>query len=92
MVPKIPERIRDERSSIIKKIVERSNLEYRKMFIGKTLEVIVETKKNGHYSGKSENYLDICIQTEIKLEAKKKYKTLFNSIEQNFNMGRVVEL
>jgi threonylcarbamoyladenosine tRNA methylthiotransferase MtaB len=90
LLPKIPERIRDERIAVVKKISDESNRKYVEKYINKELEVIIENKKSDHYMGKSDNYLDICIKSNEILEPKKIYKVLFTGIEKNINWGRVV--
>jgi threonylcarbamoyladenosine tRNA methylthiotransferase MtaB len=90
MKPKIPERIRDERVNIIKNIVEESNLKYRNTFLNKNLETIIERKKGKYYTGKSDNYIDMTIDSTKELLPKKKYNIYFSKIENNTNYGTVI--
>ncbi len=90
LMPKVPERIKTERLKILKNIVRNNNFNYRKKFINKVLNVIVERKKNDFYTGKSENYIDINITTKIPLIPKKKYKIILNSIEEDMNFGELI--
>ena len=90
MTPKIPERIRDERIDQVEEMVNESNYRYRKSFEGKKLEVVIEREKEKFYTGKSENYLDVLIESDKKLFRKNKYEALLTSVENNKNHGRVV--
>ncbi|HOV15872.1 MAG TPA: MiaB/RimO family radical SAM methylthiotransferase, partial [Spirochaetota bacterium] len=92
MTPKIPERVRDERIKILNEIVKVSNYNYRMIFIGKKIETIIERSKSNFYSGKSDNYIDLKIITDKKLQSKKRYQILFESInEKGENIGRLVD-
>lgn len=90
ITPKVPERIRDERLKKIKLLVDEMNLNYRTKNIGKVLDVIVERKKHGIYMGKSENYLDMVIVTNKVLSIKKRYKVIFDKIENDKNYCSLV--
>ena len=54
--------IKEERS---KKIIELSNIvqrKYNELYIGKTLEVLVEEKHGEHFRGHTKNYIDVNIE------------------------------
>ena len=87
IIPKVPERIRDERIEIVNNIVKEDNLRYRNRFVGKNLEVIIEKKKNGFYSAKSDNYIDFIIETKEILREKKIYTIKFDKIDNDINYG-----
>ncbi|OHD08402.1 MAG: tRNA (N(6)-L-threonylcarbamoyladenosine(37)-C(2))-methylthiotransferase MtaB [Spirochaetes bacterium GWD1_27_9] len=87
MPEKVPERIRDERITQLKTIVENLNLNYRKQFVNKTLETIIEKKHHNYYTGKTDNYIDLKIFSQENLISKKKYNVLFKNIEGNTNIG-----
>ena len=89
IIPKVPERVRDERLEIINSIVKEDNLKYRNKFLGKNLEVIIEKRKNGLYTAKSDNYIDFVIDTEEILEEKKMYWIKFDKIDNDLNYGKL---
>jgi threonylcarbamoyladenosine tRNA methylthiotransferase MtaB len=63
MPDQIPEKIKSERSEIIRKISDNSKLNYRKSFVGKHQRVLVEKiLRNGFATGYGENYFPIIIQ------------------------------
>ena len=87
---RVCERIRDERVKKVKKIVDEMNCNYRKKFINKKLEVVIESKKNGYYTGKSENYINFFINSDNKkLDIRKRYNVLFTKIENNLNYAKL---
>lgn len=53
----IPENVKKERANYLIKIGKIKKSEYIKKFLGSELEVIFENKKNGFFSGTSDNYI-----------------------------------
>ncbi|MBO5289040.1 MAG: tRNA (N(6)-L-threonylcarbamoyladenosine(37)-C(2))-methylthiotransferase MtaB [Spirochaetales bacterium] len=80
MKPKIPERIRDERVNIITSMSKNLTVDYAKGFVGKTLNVLIERKVEDFFLGKSENYLDVKIKTDKKLQQKELYEVRIESV------------
>ena len=63
MPNQVPEKIKTERSEVIRKISDNTKLNYRKSFKGKTQNVLVEKiLKNGFATGYGENYIPVLIQ------------------------------
>jgi threonylcarbamoyladenosine tRNA methylthiotransferase MtaB len=59
----IPEKVKTQRSEIIRKLVDETKLNYRKSFIGKSQTVLIEKiDKDGFASGYSENYVPALIK------------------------------
>ena len=83
MLPKIPERIRDERVSIVTSMVKNLTVDYAKKFIDKVLDVLIERKIDDFFSGKSENYLEVRIKTNLNLLPKEIYQVKVESINQD---------
>lgn len=83
MIPKVPERIRDERVQIIGELNSIFSLEYAKKFLGKVVTVLIEKKDKFFYKGKSENYLDIFISADSHLEKRKIYPVKIIQIKEN---------
>ncbi|MFA5337752.1 MAG: tRNA (N(6)-L-threonylcarbamoyladenosine(37)-C(2))-methylthiotransferase MtaB [Candidatus Omnitrophota bacterium] len=53
-----------ERFRRLKSITDSFALEYKKAFMGKTLNMIVEERKSGYVYGYSENYIKLCVKSE----------------------------
>lgn len=83
--PKIPEYIIKERLNILKREVSEMNLNYRNRFLGKNLEILIEKKENQIYKGKSENYIDLIVETDQELSVKKRYSVKFEKINNDKN-------
>ncbi len=60
----IPENIKKERANYLIKIGKKKKSEYIKKFLGSELEVIFENKKNGFFSGTSDNYIKCFIDNK----------------------------
>lgn len=89
---KVPDFIVKERIIKLKNLVKQLNYEYRKNFLGKTLEMLVERKINNRYTGKSENYLDLELESNSKIELslKKRYKVKLEKISDNKNLCSLI--
>ena len=63
MLPdQIPEKVKTNRSEIIRKLVDENKLAYRKSFIGQNQRVLIEKiNKGGFASGYGENYVPVII-------------------------------
>ena len=63
MPEQIPDRVKTQRSEIIRQLSEKTKLEYRKSFVGKTQKVLVEKiDKDGFATGFGEHYIPVIIQ------------------------------
>ena len=89
--PKIPERIRGERMKILKSVVDSMNFEYRKRYVNRALDVVIEKKENNYFVGKSDNYINMSIESNALLKPKKRYNVLFTKIDNEKNFGIVLE-
>ncbi len=87
---RVCERIINERMKRVKSIVDELNYNYRKKFINKKLEIIIEGEKKGYYAGKSENYINLLVDKKKKLEIKKRYNVIFTKIENNNNYCKLI--
>jgi tRNA A37 methylthiotransferase MiaB len=76
---------------LLEQTVNKMNLDYRKKFINKELEVLIERTKDNFYFGKSENYIDLSVLSFLKLEKKKRYKVLFTEIDDDVNFGELIK-
>jgi len=55
------------RYKILKEMGERFSLEYKERFLGKTLSMICEEKKDGYLCGYTENYLRVFLKDKVPL-------------------------
>ncbi|GAQ94052.1 threonylcarbamoyladenosine tRNA methylthiotransferase MtaB [Thermodesulfovibrio aggregans] len=80
MPEQIPENIKKDRANYLIKIGKDKKSKYIKKFLGSELDVIVENKKNGFYSGTSDNYIK-CFITNSKLSEGDILKVIVNSVD-----------
>lgn len=83
MRPKVPERIRDERVKIITSMLKNQTKTYAEAFLGETLDVLIERKVDDLFCGKSENYLDVKIKSDVALLQKNIYKVKIESVNSD---------
>jgi len=77
----IPEKVKTERSEILRKVVEETKLKYRQSFIGKKQTVLIESfDKQGFAKGYGEHYLPVLIK-EQNLEHNNFYSVKISGIE-----------
>ena len=61
---RVPERVRDERAGILRKISDENYKKYVSRWLGKSVEAIVERKGDGVMYGTSGNYLKVVIDSK----------------------------
>ena len=83
MRPRVPERIRDERVKIITSMLKNQTKTYAEAFLGETLDVLIERKVDDLFCGKSENYLDVKIKSDVALLQKNIYKVKIESVNSD---------
>lgn len=82
MEDQIPEKIKSERSEIVRKVADESKRKFRQSFIGKSQIILVESfDKNGYAKGYGENYVPILVK-EKHLVKNTLVKVLIVDIEQ----------
>ncbi len=79
--PAVPERIRKERSALLRRLVSEKNLAFRKALVGKELEVTVI----GPGRGVTENYVKA--ELEGKFEPRKRYKIFISGVSEKGVVG-----
>lgn len=72
----LSEQIKHERTHKLIELSKSMAIEYRTKFIGQTLEVLVESKKDGHWFGRSSNYIEVEFTSAEQLENRIVYVTL----------------
>ncbi len=58
----LPHHVKKARVHELLKVVERKREEFKRKNIGKKLKILVENRKNGYYTGTSENYLRVLVE------------------------------
>jgi len=82
MPDQIPDKIKTERSEIIRRLSEKTKLAYRKSFIGKTQKVLVEKiDKDGFATGFGEHYIPVIIR-EKDLRQNSFYEVLISGVSK----------
>ncbi|MDI1472504.1 tRNA (N(6)-L-threonylcarbamoyladenosine(37)-C(2))-methylthiotransferase MtaB [Thermodesulfovibrio sp. 1176] len=89
MSEQVHEQIKKERVSILNELASRKRNKYLKNFIGKIVEVIVESRKNNLFSGTSDNYIK-CFFKDSKLQKGDLAKIIINNIDKNQAFGKLV--
>ncbi|MDI6714459.1 MAG: tRNA (N(6)-L-threonylcarbamoyladenosine(37)-C(2))-methylthiotransferase MtaB [Thermodesulfovibrio sp.] len=89
MSEQVHEQIKKERVSILNELASRKRNKYLKNFIGKIVEVIVESRKNNLFSGTSDNYIK-CFFEDSKLQKGDLAKIIINNIDKNQAFGKLV--
>jgi threonylcarbamoyladenosine tRNA methylthiotransferase MtaB len=65
MPDQIPDKVKTQRSEIIRRLSEKMKLDYRKSFVGKTQKVLVEKINNeGFATGFGEHYIPVIIRQQ----------------------------
>ena len=76
---------------ILKSVVDSMNFEYRKRYVNRALDVVIEKKENNYFVGKSDNYINMSIESNALLKPKNRYNVLFTKIDNEKNFGIVLE-
>ncbi|HOF02235.1 MAG TPA: tRNA (N(6)-L-threonylcarbamoyladenosine(37)-C(2))-methylthiotransferase MtaB [Spirochaetota bacterium] len=74
MSGKVADGVVENRMNKLENIVTKLNYNYKRSNIGRILKVLIERSKNNNITGKSENYLDIIVKTNLTLERKSIYE------------------
>ena len=68
MENQIDEKIKDERSKKLIQLSNKNQMEYNKLQLGKTFEVLIEEKKGDFYIGHTKNYILAAIKSDKNIE------------------------
>ena len=60
----VPADIKAKRSKIVKEITDKSQYEFMKKFIGIEKEVLFEQRQGKFFEGKTDNYMNVLVETE----------------------------
>ena len=66
----IPKKVKKERNRILTEMAREKSLKFKKLFVGKTLHVLIETTRDartGHLKGHSESYIQVHAQGDDSL-------------------------
>lgn len=87
---KTPERIRDERVSIIQHIANENTQAYRRQNVGLVTTAVAEQKKGSYWTGKTDNYLDIRIRSCNPLQQRAMYRVKLSLDDNGVMWGDVI--
>ena len=59
MHPQVPPRVKQSRSRVMREIAKRSAESYQQRFIGRTMDVLWESRANGCWCGLTDNYIRV---------------------------------
>ncbi len=76
MSDRVADGVVENRMNELENIVSTLNYNYKKSNIGRILKILIERSKNNSIIGKSENYLDIIVKTNLNLERKTIYEVI----------------
>lgn len=79
------------RAKKISEIASISMSNYINSYISKTVEVLVETTKNGYYHGHTSNYLDVYFKSDLSDLDNKIVKVVLDKSDGKIVYGRMVE-
>ncbi len=94
--PKVHNRIKNERSKILREVSEKKKRSFYQKFLGKKLSVIIETVKereNGEFlsSGYSENYIPVSVHTTDKITKNSLLKVKIVEVLEDKVLGKIVK-
>lgn len=88
MKPKIAERIRNLRIQRVIGLRDKMNLEYRSLYLNKSTRVVLEKQISYNlFTGKSDNYLDIVIESNKNLISKEIYEVKITKVSSDNTYG-----
>lgn len=88
---KIPYHIRKQRNTILAELAGQKNLEFRKSFVGKELEILVEyarDKKTGLLKGISDNFIPVLVEGPDSLK-NQLVNVKITQVEPDFTVGLI---
>lgn len=68
IVEKVDAAEKNRRSVVIRRISGQKSVEYHHQHIGQIVKVLFETEENGCWSGYTENYIRVVVQTDVTLK------------------------
>lgn len=87
----IDPKVKELRSKRIIEITNKTKEEFLNRFIGKTVTVLFEQKKNGYFEGKTDNYITVCVKNTEDLS--NTYRNVaIKRIEKGIAYGELTEV
>ncbi len=86
----VSERDKKARSEELRRLGLKKNLEFRRMFVGKTLPVVIEQhseNNDGHFKGMSDNYIRIAVRGVKKSHIGKQINVLIEEASDSKTLG-----
>jgi threonylcarbamoyladenosine tRNA methylthiotransferase MtaB len=93
LYPKVPEKIKKERASILRNLSSKKREEFALRFLGKKLDVLVEKakdKRTGLMKGFSNNYLPVLLENNVSSAANRIVKICAEKYQNGKLYGKIV--
>ncbi len=86
----VPGDIKKDRVHRVQELEKEISKEYRKIFLQKTVHVLIEEEKNGYFEGLSDEYIRVSI-TDKNVEKGRLYSVYVENLTEDGLIGRVQE-
>ena len=93
MKNQVPETVKRERSELLRAVAVKQNLEFRKRFVGRELNVVIEGKKNpenGLLFGLSDNYIRVSVEGAEKEHIGRELRILLKEVSEKNNKAVIL--
>jgi threonylcarbamoyladenosine tRNA methylthiotransferase MtaB len=93
MPGQVPETVKKRRSEVLRLVGERKNLDFRKRFVGRDLQVVIEDKKTGNsdlFSGLTDNYIRVSVSGAGTDHIGKELQVRIQNISEKVNLGTIL--
>lgn len=93
MKDQVPETVKKSRNEILRALASEKNYQFRKIFEGQTLEVVLESKQDkesGMLSGLTDNYIRIHVEGAKNEHIGKKNLVRIKSVKDQRNIGEIL--
>ena len=97
MPEQVPDSVKNERSNVLLELADKMSNEYRNLYIGKRVKVLVEEKRDiyGCYTGYTDNYIrvnifDRCVEHKKHEESGTQAVPYMAETDSNLKVNRIV--
>ena len=87
MKEQIDGKVKEQRSQKLIELSNKNEMEYNKQYLGKTVEVLFEEKKDGYYQGHTQNYILVYMETEENIE-NSIVKVICNNVKNGYILAK----
>lgn len=92
MENQLSEELKKQRNKVLTELAKRKNLEFRKSFVGKTLEVLIELardRKTGLLKGMTDNFIPVLAQGQDEFK-NKIVKVIITEVRDEKTLGKII--